>query len=493
MKSRPKPIIARDQVTLGLCRCWQLAVSGMSYRPFRSMVTIAILSLAAAFMVHMLGFGLIENETQRVAYERMRSSRRLGQDLYRLAKPDTDRAILQALASADNLREREYAAWARLSPEQLAQARATAKQLALATDYFADLAPAPKAVFVGDRTTEELFDHLAVAANFSAFDHHLRQFALRPPLANVQAFRALIHEHRPKLLEIAFRIRTGQQSAIDQLVTKVGPANQAMLEQPLDLLGSAMLAAGFSVSSERLRQMRDLALRSRDKKEIEQLLQQSQVLGAVARHASVEPKDVNFERLAGWTNSLRDARWLYAVLRDAGAMALPEPERIDRLFAEYRNERRLGQVAGTRPPIQQGALGDLPPRSQWLIFLSSLVCMVGVANAMLMSVTERFTEIATMKCLGAIDHFVMMMIVLEALIQGAVGGLVGLLLGIVLAIVRGAFAFGQLLALASSATSTVLLAMLMSLGATMILAALAALGPAYVAARLSPMEAMRIE
>jgi hypothetical protein len=493
MKNTPKPIIARDQVRLGLGRCWQLAISGMSYRLFRSVVTTAILSLAAAFLVHMLGFGLIENEVQRVAYERTQSNRRLGQDIFRLAKPDTDRAILQALESTDVLREREYAAWASLSPEQLAQAHCTAKQLALAADYFADLATAPKAVIVGDRTTEELFDYLAVAPNFSAFVHHLQQFALRPPLTNLQTFGTLLSERRPKLLEIVSRIRAGQRRAIEQLVAAVGPTNQAMIEQPLGLLGNALLAAGFFVAPERLRQMRAFALRSRDQKAIEQLLQQSRVLGAVARYASVDPKEVNFERLASWIDSLRDARWLHSVLRDAGATTLPDPERIDYLFAEHRNERHLSQVAGTRSPIQQGVLWGLSPRSQWLIVLSFLVCMVGVANAMLMSVTERFTEIATMKCLGAIDRFVMMMFVLEALIQGAVGGLVGLLLGIVLAIVRGAVEFGRLLALASGATSTVLLAMLLSLGATMILAALSAVGPAYVAARLSPMEAMRVE
>ena len=39
-------------------------------------------------------------------------------------------------------------------------------------------------------------------------------------------------------------------------------------------------------------------------------------------------------------------------------------------------------------------------RNLWLVTLSLLVCIVGITNAMLMSVTERFREIGTMKCLA---------------------------------------------------------------------------------------------
>src|ERR1700732_2760976 len=38
-------------------------------------------------------------------------------------------------------------------------------------------------------------------------------------------------------------------------------------------------------------------------------------------------------------------------------------------------------------------------RQVWLVTLSLIVCTVGIANSMLMSVTERFKEIGTMKCL----------------------------------------------------------------------------------------------
>jgi ABC-type antimicrobial peptide transport system permease subunit len=51
-------------------------------------------------------------------------------------------------------------------------------------------------------------------------------------------------------------------------------------------------------------------------------------------------------------------------------------------------------------------------RAIWIGIISLLVTVIGIANAMLMSVTERFREIGTMKCLGALSSFVTQMFVM---------------------------------------------------------------------------------
>ncbi|GAB4452580.1 MAG: hypothetical protein OHK0029_03760 [Armatimonadaceae bacterium] len=68
-------------------------------------------------------------------------------------------------------------------------------------------------------------------------------------------------------------------------------------------------------------------------------------------------------------------------------------------------------------------------RSTWLIALSLLVCAVGITNSMLMSVTERFREIGTMKCLGALDQFVVKIFMIEAVMMGAIASTLGWAVG----------------------------------------------------------------
>ena len=131
-------------------------------------------------------------------------------------------------------------------------------------------------------------------------------------------------------------------------------------------------------------------------------------------------------------------------------------------------------------------------KERWIVFLSLLVCVVGIVNAQLMAVTERFREIGTIKCLGALDSFVLRLFVIEAGMQGLAGAGAGSLLGGMAAMLSGLFRFGIVawenvswLAVAKSLT----LATLVGCG----LSLLGVLYPAIVAARMQPVEAMRVE
>ena len=45
----------------------------------------------------------------------------------------------------------------------------------------------------------------------------------------------------------------------------------------------------------------------------------------------------------------------------------------------------------------------------WLMFVALIVTVVGITNAMLIAVSERYREIGTMKCLGAMDRHILLL------------------------------------------------------------------------------------
>ncbi|MFP4029071.1 MAG: ABC transporter permease [Candidatus Brocadiia bacterium] len=146
--------------------------------------------------------------------------------------------------------------------------------------------------------------------------------------------------------------------------------------------------------------------------------------------------------------------------------------------------------------------GTMAKRNLWLVSLSLLVCIVGITNAMLMSVTERFREIGTMKCLGALDSFVVRLFLIESSFQGAVGSIAGAIIGLTLALVRGLFSFhvqdpatgkSYWLLIRHFPGTQILFWVGISVVVGVILSVVAAIYPAYRAAKMEPVEAMRTE
>ena len=132
------------------------------------------------------------------------------------------------------------------------------------------------------------------------------------------------------------------------------------------------------------------------------------------------------------------------------------------------------------------------PKQRWIVFLSLLVCVVGIINAQIMSVTERFREIGTMKCLGALDGFVVKIFIIEAGLQGIAGSVAGTIVGIAASLFMGVLRFGM-----SASSSISWYAMMNSTAIAILvgtlLSLLGALYPAFLAARMQPVEAMRVE
>jgi hypothetical protein len=131
-------------------------------------------------------------------------------------------------------------------------------------------------------------------------------------------------------------------------------------------------------------------------------------------------------------------------------------------------------------------------KQRWIVILSLVVCVVGIVNAQLMAVTERFREIGTMKCLGALDRFILRLFFLEAGMQGLVGGGIGALVGAFFSLITSATSFGTVALIQVSwldVAGSVLWATLVGF----FLSLVGVFYPAIVAAKMQPVEAMRTE
>jgi ABC-type lipoprotein release transport system permease subunit len=144
-------------------------------------------------------------------------------------------------------------------------------------------------------------------------------------------------------------------------------------------------------------------------------------------------------------------------------------------------------------------VGERPPESYqlWMVVIALLVCGVGIVNSMLMSVTERYKEIGTIKCLGATDTNVLQIFLIEALMLGLIGGLIGAFAGWITAVGIFGFQFGFGGVFPADNFMPSMLNYLTYIGEAIGIAALlsvaAAAYPAFYAARLNPAEALRYD
>jgi len=154
----------------------------------------------------------------------------------------------------------------------------------------------------------------------------------------------------------------------------------------------------------------------------------------------------------------------------------------------------MGEIANRLSPekLTTEVRAAAQARNMWLVVMSLIVCTVGISNSMLMSVTERFKEIGTMKCLGALDSFVRRLFLIEAaflgIIASAIGWFVGYLGMFLLFLIRQGWAVAAGVSLRS-----VLMDLVTCVVVGTILTLLATVFPAQRASKLPPAAALRSE
>lgn len=131
-------------------------------------------------------------------------------------------------------------------------------------------------------------------------------------------------------------------------------------------------------------------------------------------------------------------------------------------------------------------------RRLWLVLMSLMVCTIGICNSMLMSVTERFKEIGTMKCLGALDRFVVTLFLLESMFLGMIASLLGAIVGFGAIVLSAGFGKGWATVFQAS-PGEVVMVFVWAILTGGLLTVIATIAPAIQAAKMPPAAALRME
>ncbi len=150
----------------------------------------------------------------------------------------------------------------------------------------------------------------------------------------------------------------------------------------------------------------------------------------------------------------------------------------DNTQIKYKSNDNL-EMAKKQQNLSQSTNGQL----LWIAGISLLVGGIGVMNIMLVSVTERTSEIGLKKAIGARKKRILFQFLTEAAVLTSLGGIVGVVSGIVLANVISRMA-GIPIAISIPA-------IVASVGFSMVIGLVFGLLPSIKAANLNPIEALR--
>jgi len=488
-----KEIDVRDQPVLSLARTVKITVNGIRYRLFRSIVTVVVVAVAMAFLTNILSESLIRRSVAERTQRRIAEIRQAAVWAGALSDPGTLRDLVRRVASAgrDGAACREAAAMGGLTDEQMDSYHPAATQAVVYLDFFEKLNYARRRALVHNAQGLGVFDRLATEAGMDRFTTALgRMKSVQLPTsldalnefvagwADVAAMTRAVHAGRAKAVA-AVRAELAGRPVLEALCDVEGP------------FGDVVRSAGFVLTREEAPVVARLAREMVQSLKLERSIGEPEMRKLVAGRLDLLPVDVSVPTLWRVVHSRSGAAWYLEQQERLGgpakALAVDEAMSLAALDAE---KRQLGRVEALGSP--SGGPFGIGERMGWLVLASMLVCTVGIANAMLMSVTERFREIATLKCLGALDAFIMLMFVLEAAFLGIAGGIAGAVIGTLIGLGRMLLPYGSLV-LAALPVGELLSAMAVSVVLGVVLAAAAAVYPSFKAARLAPMEAMRIQ
>ena len=457
-------IDVRPQTNLSVRQVFRLCVKGISHRLFRSILTLAVVVLAVAFFMFLLS----ENAYVKAVAASLRGDiahqRFTAQTLSYLYNAPTPVIMSRRLAEAatdDPARLAEYArvaGWNLAALQRLA-AGCRAEQTYLA---FFDAIPIGKRVLLVHKLRDrEIFTMLRTSDGFDGFSARIKPMVdIRVP-GGLESFRTFLAGYGEFEKELANYTRDWKTAADRLTVATKPPAGD--MDSWLRSASPDQLAAWVAQVNQAGFGLGQTAPR----------LMQEQLKTAALRQEILLALSTP-EKRALWRTTFKERKLTAAdeklfLLDDDRVVSILDHryprEVLASVSAGAAHDRKLSKLETTLSGKAEKSQKNqaLSGRQAFLLFISFLVCMVGIANAMLMSITERFREIATMKCLGATDRYILIQFMMEAGLQGVAGSSLGMCLGFLIASVKSTVVFGPFLFLHWPGLELLVVGLLLSL------------------------------
>lgn len=492
-----RAIDVRRQHRMSFGETWTLCIHGVKHRLLRSMLTLAVVVLAVAFFMFLLSESMFQRSVGRGVAAEDAAARAAQTHLSRVVERANDLVSVRRLAAAwdatDEPALAEAAAVSGLAPDEIRFLAETAARETVYTEWLAGLPIGKRLVLVGKNLGRPAF--AAMLADEEEFFLQLsRMVDIRVPgerkADSLREFLGGFRDYEKRLAAFtaawnaavdkaraATDKAAGGRSDYERWIPDAPEADTEAWRTAVAALGFRFEPADLSTMRS---QFRDINLAD----DVMDTLSGAEFRAEWAKKFRETTTTTAEEKL----RQLGDPR-----ARELLAGSFDGPQ-LDAVVARHAREARLAVLRERLAPVfsSKPDLLGLTNRQLFLLAISFLVCMVGIANAMLMSITERYREIATMKCLGATDGYILSQFMMEAALQGFFGGLVGVLVGFVISTVRCALLYGSHL-WAYFPGADIAVCSLFSLVVGVLLAALASIQPSWAASRMAPMEAMRVE
>ena len=490
-----KKIEIANQPILGAGRIIRITVDGIRYRLFRSFVTVAVIAVAVAFLMNILSYSLYKRAVGRDTRERITRMNIVNRWAAKLTTVSRPEDVIHSMAAAEegDGDYQESMAFGGFSDVEARAFHGSMKDAESYLQFFEDLDYGQRRNLIHTAGGVEIFERLNTATGMKRFRDGMQEMKSIRFVARLERLDLFVKSWEGLAAKIEL-VNRGHQQAIDKVTAA---RNQrkilAALVDADGAFGEAVRAAGFRLDAKEAGPM--IAEQARyilDRVRVEAGMEHRRPRQIIAQYRNILTKDVTFNMV--WDYLLRhDRAKIYheALVQSGVDVTDLGPDRLVAVARTRSIEDSLATAERLTTDAGGGMLG-LGERMGWLLTVSLLVCGIGISNAMLMTVTERFREIATLKCLGALDGVIMVMFVLESCFLGVVGGTAGAILGSLIGICRMLVSFGTTFA-GSLPAGELFTGMGAAVAMGVVLAALAAVYPSFKAARLAPMEAMRVE